>query len=42
VELNALGGNWSPVRIESVDGIICSYIVNNQIIRFKYVKDKVG
>lgn len=41
MELNAFGGNWSSVRIESVDGIICSYIVNNQIIRLMYIKDKV-
>lgn len=39
MELNVLHGNRSLVGIESVDGVICSYILNNQITRFMYVRD---
>ena len=27
VELNTLDTNWSPVRIESLDGVICRFIL---------------
>jgi hypothetical protein len=30
VESNTLDSNWSPVGIESVDGVICSFVLFKQ------------